>query len=39
VQRLARVELEDVPDAEREAQRIRCLLDETVGAQPLVCRA
>ena len=39
VERCARIELEDVADAEREAQRVRRLLDETLAAQPRVLRA
>ena len=36
VQRLARVELEDVPDAIGEAERIGRLVGETFAVQPLV---
>src|SRR5207302_6883067 len=36
VQRLTRVELEDVAETEREAERVRSLLDEPFAAQPCV---
>src|SRR4051812_27759334 len=39
VQRLARVELEHVPDAISEAERIRRLVGEAFAAQPLVLGA
>ena len=39
VQRLARVELEHVPDAIGEAERIRRLVGEPFAAQPLVLGA